>query len=258
MIPYWTLIDLDVGPVTLRTFGLFVGASIALGLGLVARLARRRALDTDALTSLGIRMVAAGVVGARFAYVVDEWDTMRAAPWKVVALWEGGLQFFGGFAAAVIVLLVWLPRNPSMPRRTVGDIFSVALAAGLAVGRLGCVVVGEHLGKAAAFGFEFRGGETIEPIVVGAVVHLPALYEAVALAVIAGLGLRAMRRAAPDGTVLAATLLAMASTRFALDFVRVNDERVGGLTASQLACLVVAGAAVVLLQRNRSERLVAA
>ena len=258
MIPYWTVLQVEVGPLTVRTFGLFVGAGIALGLTIVARFARRRALDVDALTSLGIRMVVAGVVGARAAYVVDNWATIRREPWKVFAVWEGGLQFFGGFAAAVVVLLVWFRQNPAMPRRPVGDIFAVALAAGMAVGRLGCVAVGEHLGAESTFGFVFRGGDTIEPVAVGTVLHLPALYEAAALAVIALVGVRALRRPAAEGSVLTGTLLALAGTRFALDFVRVNDERLGGLTASQIACLAVGGGALVLLQRSRTERLAAA
>ena len=252
MIPYRTLPTIELGPLSLHTFGLFLAIGIAAALALLGRGARRRGLDDGALTSLGLRMVVGGLVGSRLPFVLSEWRAMIDRPWRMIAVWDGGLQFFGGFVAAIVVLGLWFRNNPAVPRRAVADLLALALAAGMAIGRLGCVAVGEHLGVAATppFGFRFRGGETIEPLSVGDVVHLPAVYEAVVLAMFAVWAGRALRRASRDGSVVAALLLTMGATRFALDFVRVNDQRALGLTAAQFASASILVVGLVLARRG--------
>lgn len=254
MIPYRTMPAIELGPLTLHTFGILVGLGIALGVTLVGREAKRRGWDEHEVTGLAMRVVVAGLVGARIAYVIGEWRTFADRPLSIVAVWDGGLLFFGGFLAAVIVLVLWLRRHPEIPRLLLADSFAVALAAGMAVGRLGCVAVGEHLGRPAAspWGVRFAGGKTIEPLDVGAVIHLPALYEALALALFATIGVAALRRAVTPGTVLAALLLTMGAVRFGLDFVRINDRRVAGLTAAQLASVALVFAGLALLQHRRA------
>ena len=253
MIPYRTLPTIDVGPIALRSFGFLVALGVLAALAVVADLARRHRLDEAEVRRLAVRLVVAGVVGARIAYVVSDWREMVARPWKVVALWEGGLQFFGGFVAAVVVLLVWLRSHPEVPRRRLGDVLAVGLATGMAIGRLGCVAVGEHLGAATDrwWGARFVGGSTIEPLTVGDVVLLPALYEALFLAAFALVARRLVARGVvPAGRVLGGFLATYGVTRFLLDTLRVNDDRLLGLTAAQAASGIVALAGLVILLRT--------
>jgi phosphatidylglycerol---prolipoprotein diacylglyceryl transferase len=254
MIPYRTLQTLSLGPLPLHTFGVLVAVGVGVALALLDREARRRNLDESLLTSLGLRMAVAGLIGSRVAYVISDWRDMVEEPWRVLAVWDGGLQFFGGFVAALAALGLWFRAHPAMPRRAVADLLALALAAGMAIGRLGCVAVGEHLGTAASspIGFRFVGGETIEPLAVGQIVHLPALYEAVALALFGLWASRAIGSPRPDGEVVAALLVTMGVVRFVLDFVRVNDERALGLTAAQFASAAVAAAGLALLRRRSS------
>lgn len=258
MIPYRTLPTIDVGPIPFRTFGLLVALGVFVAFAIVGDLARRHRLDEIEVRRLAVRLVIAGVIGARVAYVVSDWRAMVARPWKVVALWEGGLQFFGGFVAAVIVLLVWLRRHPEVPRRRLGDVLAVGLAGGMAIGRLGCVAVGEHLGASTDrwWGARFLGGSTVEPLSMGDVVLLPALYEALLLAVFALVARPIVARGVvPAGRVLGGFLATYGVTRFLLDTLRVNDDRLLGLTAAQLASGTVAAAGLVILLRTRSAQL---
>ena len=254
MIPYRTLPTIDVGPITLRTFGLIVALGVFAAFAVVGDLARRHRLDEGEVRRLAVRLVVAGVVGARAAYVISDWREMLQRPWKVLAVWEGGLQFFGGFVAAVVVLLVWLRSHPEVPRRRLGDVLAVGLATGMAIGRLGCVAVGEHLGAATDrwWGGRFMGGSTVEPPTVGDGVLLPALYEALFLAAFALVARPLVARGVPAGRVLGAFLATYGITRFLLDTLRVNDDRLFGLTAAQLASGTVTAAGLVILLRIRS------
>lgn len=255
MIPYRTLPTIDVGAVTLRPFGLLVALGVLAAFAVIGDLGRRHRLDEAEVRRLAVRLVVAGVVGARIAYVASDWRDMVGRPWKVVAVWEGGLQFFGGFGAAVAVLLVWLSRRPEVPRRRLGDVLAVGLASGMSIGRLGCLAVGEHLGAATDgwWGARFVGGSTVEPLTIGDVVFLPALYEALFLAAFALVAGRLVASGAvPAGRVLGAFLATYGVTRFLLDTLRVNDERLLGLTAAQLASGIVAAVGLAILLRTRS------
>lgn len=261
LIPYRTFPNVALGPLELHTFGVLVAAGVATGIVVLRCLAVRRGVDPEALTSLAIRVVVVGVAGARSSFVFANLGEFSARPWAVVALWEGGLHFFGGFAVAAAVLVAWCVRHPELPRRLVGDVFAVALAAGLAVGRLGCVAVGEHLGRTTSWPFaaKFVGGDTIEPVTVGTNLHLPALYEAMVLGLVAIVGVRlvsAGTRAA--GWTLGMFLISTGALRFGLDFLRVNDNRVLGFTGAQLAAAttLAAGALVVAFSSRRSSALV--
>ena len=156
----------------------------------------------------------------------------------------------------MFILVVWLWRTGTRHRRRIGDILAAALALGLGNVGLGCYAVGEHLGRVTrtAWGAHFLGGDTIEPLRVGSTVYVPALYEAALLAVVAAIAIRSLLRSplAP-GVTLAGFLATYGASRFLLDFLRVNDQRVAGLTAAQYASAVVTVAAAALFVRLRTK-----
>ncbi len=71
------------------------------------------------------------------------------------------------------------------------DAAAPGLAIGIAIGRLGDLVVADHLGKPTDFllGYRCTGAETASPCVapVGQAVHQPALYDLAAVLMLLGL-----------------------------------------------------------------------
>ena len=59
-------------------------------------------IPRDVTYGLAMRMVVAGVIGSRLTWVVTHWDELES-PLEAFAIWQGGLQFSGGFVIAVIV-----------------------------------------------------------------------------------------------------------------------------------------------------------
>jgi len=255
-VPYHTLPSIQLGPLTIRTFGVLVGIGVLLGGWIAVREVRRRGLDGDAFTSLATRSVVAGFIGARLLWVITHWSQI-ATPLDIIAVWKGGLQFTGGFIAAVAVG-AWMSRK-AFPDRgmEVMDAAAVGLAPGLAIGRLGCMAVGEHLGGETTFflGTKFLGGGTVEgPIAVGTVIHNTSLYEAMHLAVLAGVLWWLRDRDMPVGTQAATFVLWYAPARFLMDFLRAFDERALGLTGAQWAMLPLIPFGVWLMWRTRTEK----
>lgn len=263
MIPYRPFPTIELGPLSLHTFGVATAAGVLIGFHLLQVHGRRQGLDVESLSRLATRLVLWGLVGARVAYVLSRGGEFIDRPLEAFAVWDGGLQFFGGLVAGVVVLWWWLRRNPGVPGLVVADGIAFALAAGLVAGRVGCFAVGEHLGGTTSWplGIRYLGGRTIEgPLALDATVHSTALYEALGVLALIAILSRLRRRAMlPAGTVLAAAALWYGAQRFLTDFLRAYDRRFLGLTVAQFVCigLVVLGASMLLRLRNQDRHLVA-
>ena len=65
---------------------------------------------------------------------------------RILAIWQGGLVFYGGVAGAALV--GWrFARREGWSFAAFGDLFAPALALGHAFGRLGCFAAGCCFGK---------------------------------------------------------------------------------------------------------------
>ena len=180
-IPYRTFPSFKIGPVTVRTFGVFVAIGIVAGVWCLLRFARDHELDTERLSRLAVWVVALGLVGSRLLFVITRWSEFRHDLPSVFAVWQGGLQFSGAFLVAIVAIWWFSRRHPEFGGLRLSDGIVFGLAPGLAIGRLGCMAVGEHLGTRTSFflGWKYLGGATREPVAggVGSVIHNTAIYE---------------------------------------------------------------------------------
>jgi phosphatidylglycerol---prolipoprotein diacylglyceryl transferase len=247
-IPYTTFPTIEVGPLTIRTFGLMVAIGVVLGAWIAARYIESHAgLQREETYRMATRLVVAGLIGARITYVLSHWESVES-PVDIIAVWEGGLQFSGGFLGAIIFGLPFFRRWDKRTRWVALDGYALGLAIGLAIGRIGCYSVGEHFGRTTSFflGVRYDGGSTREGLGdlyptagdlqangVGTVFHQTALYELLYLLVLFGvLGLLLLRKP-PLATMIAVFCFVYGVCRFWSDSLRVNDERILGLTGAQ-------------------------
>ena len=262
-IPYTTFPTIDLGPLELRTFGLMVALGVLVGAWLAARYGEAHGIPRDTTYSLAMRMVLAGVIGSRVTWVLSHLDDLDT-PWEAFAIWQGGLQFSGGFIAAVIFGYPIFRHWNRLTRWNSLDGMAFGLSIGLAFGRVGCYSVGEHFGRTTDFvlGTRYDGGDVREsligdePLVPGMVFHNLSLYELLYLLVIfAVLAWVLYARATParPGTAMAIFCGLYGISRFAGDTVRVNDERVLGLTGAQYLSIVLVGVALWVWFRVRPQ-----
>lgn len=274
-IPYTTFPDIEIGPITLRTFGIMVGIGVVLGAWIAARRNEVTAgISREETYSLATKLVIAGIVGARLTFVLSNWDTVDS-PVDIIAVWEGGLQFSGGFIGAIIFGLPWFRRLDRLTRWRVLDGFAYGLAIGLAIGRIGCYAVGEHFGRTTSFflGVRYDGGPTREGLEpefptpadlqlngVGTVFHQTALYEFIYLLVLFGILTLVLRRRPPVATAMGIFCFVYGVCRFWSDSLRVNDKTVLGMTGAQYFALslVIASAWIWFVVRPKVGLLAAA
>jgi phosphatidylglycerol:prolipoprotein diacylglycerol transferase len=261
-IPFRTFPSFTLGPITVRTFGIFVAIGILVGIWAFLRYARDRELDAELLSRLAVWVVVLGLVGSRLLFVITRWDEFADRPLSVFAVWEGGLQFSGAFLIAIVVIWWFSRRHPEVPGLELSDGIVFGLVPGLAIGRLGCIAVGEHLGTQTGFflGWRYLGGATREPVAGGvdSVIHNTAIYELILLLPLVGLLWYLERRRVPGGWLTATFLLWYGTQRFLTDFLRAYDRTVAGLTGAQFLCLGMLAAGAVMVWRLRGRRPVAA
>jgi phosphatidylglycerol---prolipoprotein diacylglyceryl transferase len=242
-IPYTTFSEISLGPLSLRTFGFMVAIGVLIGAWVAARYAESYGIPRDTTYSLAMRMVLVGVIGSRITWVASHWSDLDS-PLDAFAIWQGGLQFSGGFVFAVLAGYPVYRHWNRLTRWRSLDGYAYGLTIGLAIGRIGCYSVGEHFGRSTDFvlGVRYDGGSTREPAVVGEVFHQTALYELmflVALFAFFSYLLYVRKRRPGPGTVMAIFCAYYGVTRFLTDSLRVNDERVLGMTGAQYLCLAL-------------------
>ena len=261
VIPYTTFPEISIGPLQLRTFGLMVGLGVLIGAWVAGRYIENHAgITRDDTYRLATMLVVAGVIGARITWVITHFDQIDS-PLDVIAVWKGGLQFSGGFIAAVLVGMPTFRKWTRAVRWSNLDGYAFGLTIGLAFGRVGCTSVGEHFGKLSTFFLAVRydGGsvreETLGPnhrLVVGDTFHNTAIYELLFLLVLfTGLALLQRRKPSP-GTLIGVFCLYYGVARGLSDFLRVNDNKVLGLTGAQWMCLALIPTGIWILTRVRA------
>jgi phosphatidylglycerol:prolipoprotein diacylglycerol transferase len=217
-----------VGTFSLRSYGLMMALSFVLGLFLASILNRREGRSTDELLDLGSWIMLGAVVGARILYVIVEWPQFQAQPWTVLAVWQGGLVYYGGFIGAALTAYAVM-RHKGLPIWSYADVLAPGLALGQVTGRFGCWFNG------CCYGREDAAHGVVFPALGDNIPHLPVmLYEAAFCLALSAFLFSFYSRKRFDGQVFGLYLLAYAVWRFCIEFLRGDPER-GTLVSSALS-----------------------
>lgn len=274
----WPILErIHLGPLAVSPHGIAIALGFLAGAQLLLRGAQRRGVVrrplapgepdvAETISALLTRAAVGAIVGARFFYVVTRPEIFEdPASWFRV--WEGGLSLLGGITGAVLGGLPYvLRRRLSVP--LVLDSVAPGLALGIVVGRIGDLIIGEHLGGRTSFFLGWRCTGQFDdpsapyawpgPTVQGcfdAPLHQTALYDFLAAGVVLAVLLLLARRPRPDGFFLAAFAILYGAGRFVTDFARAADiDLIGPLTGSQVTSLIAIVAAVGYLVIARPGR----
>jgi phosphatidylglycerol:prolipoprotein diacylglycerol transferase len=254
-------IDLDpnlvtVGPFILTWHGVFSVLGILAGIRMTQWLAwRHDGIEGEQVYDASFWAVVIGLVGARLHYVLENYRIFSGHLLKVFAINEGGISQWGGVFGAMVGIWIWSRRHAVSFWKLLDAVGPPALA-GLAIGRIGDVINGEHHGTVTTlpWGVRYVNPHTLgQP---GSVVHPEVAYEIILCALILAALLPLMGRlkaALPDGVTGLIFLGLYAAGRFVLSYLR-SDQVEYGLRqaqwASLLMILLAAGFSLYLLRRR--------
>lgn len=228
---------------------------------LAVRASDRQADEVRLVPALGIWALCGALLGARIFYVVQYKDPGEY--WSALAIWEGGLVFYGGLlGGAAAVAVHWKLRGT--PFLKAADIVAPYLALGEAITRVGCFLNGCCYGSltGAPWGQRYLSGSVVYQAQLDAglitsadprslACHPTQLYMALGLLLVFGVSLLWSLRRPPAGIVACGYLLLYGILRFLVEFLRGDSARsVFGMTVSQaISLMLVSGAGLVLVSR---------
>jgi phosphatidylglycerol---prolipoprotein diacylglyceryl transferase len=244
---------IHLGPLPIPTHDLFVVLGVVTA-GVVLWARSRGDRRDPALPAL----VAGGILtGAIFAKLGTGWQYLaNADDPSLFGLWlYGGQSVLGGLAGAYLGVL--LTKRLIGYQGSTGDRFAPAVAAGLAVGRVGCFLT-EQVGTPTTLPW----GITVSPEVAATIPYCPScatglpmhpsfLYEIAFHLIAFVLLIRYTGRIGRPGDSFKIYLLAYAVFRFGIEFIRDNPVMMFGLSGSQIFILVTVPLGLALYRWRR-------
>lgn len=135
-------------------YGLLLMLGFAAGLVCARLRAKRSGVSADAVMDVAILSVVAGLVGARLAFLLFDYEPEGGGLAEWFAIWRGGLTFQGGLFLALAAGFAYL-RYRKISFARIADVFAPGLAFGVGLGRVGCFLNGCCWGKPSPSGFPF-------------------------------------------------------------------------------------------------------
>ena len=237
--------------------GVFTAVGIAAGVYICLVVGRRLGFIDDDVYSVALIVIPSGIIGARALFVFERWGSPGINDViDIFRINEGGISVFGAVLGGIAGGLVyaWVRKLP-IRRGLDGAAFGGIL--GMAIGRIGCFISGEHLAKASSLPWAVRytninspsfqsqpecgyGADLGIPVQELCAQHPAAAYEIIGDLLIFGLLFLILRYARREGATFFSFLLLYPLMRFGVSELRLDSrEIIAGLTTPQVTSLLV-------------------
>jgi prolipoprotein diacylglyceryl transferase len=249
---------IDLGPLSLRAYGLAIALGVLLAVHIAQRRWEARGGDPADIAALAVWAVPAGLVGARLYHVVTDWHRFEGRWWHALAVWEGGLGIPGGLLVGVVtgVVVAW---RRGLPVAGLLDAVAPAILVAQAVGRLGNWFNQELFGRPSDLPWALRIDPQHRPDGFAdiATYHPTFLYEGLSNLALAALLVYVSRhRRVRPGQLFAGYVAGYAAVRLWVESLRIDPatEIVGVRVNIWVSSAVLAAALAVLVIRSRPGR----
>ncbi len=235
--------EIEIGPVTLQTFGImFALAFIVAGLLLRKRF-KEIGKPQDWAFEIVLVALVGGLIGARINFLAEHWSTVQDDLFGNIFS-GSGLTWYGGLIGGVVATGIWAMYRRFFNVRLL-DAAAPSLALGYAVGRIGCQISGDGdygVAWSGPWAMSYSNGT----MPTDQLVHPTPIYEMIAMGFVAWLLWRLRKRMRPGG-LFALYILFSGIERFAIEFIRRNDDVLLGMTEAQVVSLLMIVASAVWL-----------
>jgi phosphatidylglycerol:prolipoprotein diacylglycerol transferase len=241
----------------------------------------KRGISERAINSLVFWGLIGAIVGARVGYVITHASQFGSIG-DVLAVYRGGISLIGGIIGWVLAAIP-VVRSYHLRVLPTFDAAAMPLAVGVVVGRVGDLIIGDHLGTPTNFFLAFRywGGNlagydctsvagtcttqlshgrtqvithadarlfdaSFQQIAHGIGVNQTAMYDWLSAMGLTLFLLWLMQRERRTGILTVSFVIWYATARLVTDFLRV-ENRFLGLTGSQWACIGSIALCLVIL-----------
>jgi phosphatidylglycerol:prolipoprotein diacylglycerol transferase len=256
---------LDLGPLTIHTYGLLLALAFIAGIWLASRNAAKEGLNPDSIWNLGLIIIFSALVGAKFLLFISEYSYYSANPREIFSLatLRSSGVYYGGLLLA-LAASAWYLHKTKLPSWRVADITAPGIALGQAIGRIGCLSAGCCYGRPTQlpWGITFTDPYSAENVGVPLNIrlHPTQLYESFGAMVLFAYLMWRLKRKHFAGQIILEYLILYAALRFVIEFFRGDEDRGfvlhGLLSTSQfigILTILASALAFIMLRRRHRE-----
>ena len=261
-------IEIGIDPVILNKWGievtwhgLFTALGVIIGVAVATAFARRAGYQEDTIYNVALCLVIGGIVGARALYVIENFSDFKDDPLDIIRVNTGGISIYGALIGGTIGgwLYAYFRKVPNLPRGA--DIAVMGGILGMAVGRIGDVINGEHFASDTDLPWGVVYTDPNSPSFIRyngqhIVQHPAVAYEMIGDIFIFGILLFIFLRANRSGVTFFAWVFLYGLLRTFVSFLRLDDIVFLGLRTAQLigiAAMVVGLGGMIYLLRKPAE-----
>ena len=227
--------------------------------------ARGHEAEASSVGDVLLAAVAGTMIGGKLYYVsiiTHDWHDLLS---------RSGFVFWGGFIGAVIACWATI-RFRKLPFARYADVAGIAIAAGYAVGRTGCWAVGDDYGKwyqgplSVAFpqgnppstvgsmmqAFHAVFPSSMDPSTLVSVVPTQLIETTLGFVMFMILW-RLRRHSHADGWLFGVYAVLAGVERFAVEFLRIKDDRFFALSIAQCIAIAVFIAGIVIMRMRQDQ-----
>jgi len=240
--------------------GLFTALGVIIGVTVATAFARRAGYQEDTIYNVALCLVIGGIIGARTLYVIENFNDFKDDPIDIIRVNTGGISIYGALIGGTIGawLYAYIRKVPNIPRGA--DIAVLGGILGMAVGRIGDVINGEHFASDTDLPWGVVYTHANSPSVLaeraGLITqpqHPAVAYELIGDLVIFGILLLIYLRVNRAGVTFFAFVFLYGLLRTFVSFLRLDDIVFLGLRTAQLigiASMVIGLGGIVYLLRT--------
>jgi phosphatidylglycerol:prolipoprotein diacylglycerol transferase len=249
---------LEIGPVTLYSYGLMLGIGFIVASYFLTQELKRKRIDPNMGSTITLLAVAFGIAGSKLLYLLEEWSSFIQDPIGM-AFSPGGLTWYGGFLLAMFSIWVYV-RKKGVPFLNVCDAAAPGLMLGYGIARIGCHLAGDGdygFPTDLPWGTDYSQGtyppsiafrnfpEIVSQYGVNGIVpdnipvHPTPVYEFLLGVAVFALLWKLRLKPYPMGKLFMIYLVCAGASRFLVEFLRLNPRFFLGLSEAQLISVVL-------------------
>jgi phosphatidylglycerol:prolipoprotein diacylglycerol transferase len=146
------------GDFAISPHGIGIAIGFLFGAWILGHEGVKRGMEIDHINTMVFWALIGTIIGARLFYVIGHFSEFDGVV-DMLALWNGGLTLLGGIAGGVLINVPRFRRYGYSFFQAM-DPAVIGLAFGIAFGRIGDLIIGDHIGKPTSWllAFRYEGG----------------------------------------------------------------------------------------------------
>ena len=246
-------VAIDFGFIQIYWYSIFILLGMALGMIIVLEEAKRKHFNENTITDLIFWTVIWGVIGARFHYVIYNFNYYSLHQAEIFEIWNGGLAIHGGIIFGTLYV-IYFARKRKIHILKLTDLCAPGLIAGQMIGRWGNFFNGEAYG--ACVGRAALEKLPLPKFIIdgmyiqkeGDYCHPAFLYESIwnLIGLIILLFLRKLKYI-KEGQITGFYLVWYSAGRFVIEGMRTDSLMLGGFKVAQIISVILLITGLVLI-----------